>query len=241
MNWTEHESAQIISWLNEQYFGVRQFGSTTKAEIELFLFSVYLDHLIDNKEVFDDYTVGKQLHISMQKVRNLKEKKQLMYPKKDYYWVDAFVKCIENARYDPPTQLVKVTIPDVNVLKDVRHFLESNGWYDEYQLNPRLFQCKLDVFSDLCSKLPDHDGNIATDFFNDEVKKALMEKSKAKSEEEQSLIASFVKGSFKDGMRELGKNATVELIDFTLSLIPFGSVAKSAFHALSGVIAKTLK
>ena len=141
MTWTDKEKTRLTDWMNQNYFDNQNFGSTSKADFELFLFSLYVDHLIDNKETFDDYTVGKQLGITISRVRSLKEKKELKYHREDYCWVAYFIACIENARYDEIAHLVKVNIPDVNVIKDVRYFLEQNGWYDEYQLNPKLFQC----------------------------------------------------------------------------------------------------
>jgi len=32
---------------------------------------------------------------------------------------------------------VKVMIPEITVMMELRHFIEQNGWYDEYQLNPK--------------------------------------------------------------------------------------------------------
>ena len=175
MNWTHEEKIRLTDWINQNYFDNQNFGSVSKTDFELFLFSLYVDHLIDNKEIFDDYTVGKQLGITISRVRSLKERKELKYHREDYCWVAYFIACIENARYDETAHLVKVNIPDVNVIKDVRYFLEQNGWYDEYQLNPKLFQCRADIFIEMCNCLPDKDGNIENYVITDEAKEKIKE------------------------------------------------------------------
>ncbi|MCD7958253.1 MAG: hypothetical protein LUF89_01685 [Ruminococcus sp.] len=130
----------------------RNFGETTKSDFETLLFSIYLEHLIQNNLPYDDYTMSVTLGISESRVRTLKERKQLKYPI-NYCWQEAFASLVKNARYDKVSKMVKISIEDVNLMKEVRHFVRQNGWYDEFQLNPRLFQCRLDCFLLLCSKL----------------------------------------------------------------------------------------
>ena len=231
MNWTDKEKIRLTDWMNQNYFDNQNFGSVSKADFELFLFSLYVDHLIDNKEIFDDYTVGKQLGITISRVRSLKERKELKYHREDYCWVAYFIACIENARYDETAHLVKVNIPDVNVIKDVRYFLEQNGWYDEYQLNPKLFQCRADIFIEMCNRLPDKDGKVENYVIKDEAKEKLKEiASSTTSDKEKSSIAKIIGGATKEGIKELALTASKEVLSAALSAIPFGGIAKTAIN-----------
>ena len=85
-------------------------------------------------------------------------------------------------------------ITDVNVIKDARHFFEINGHYDEFQLNPKLFQCSLEAFVNNC------DDKNAKD-----------------------AIAKFTNGLIEDGLKELFINCSKEVILQGLNLIMPGS------------------
>lgn len=231
MIWTNEEKIKLTDWINDNYFDNKNFGAVSKAEFELFLFSMYYDHLIDSGEKCDDYIMGKQLGITINRIRNLKEKKELKYHRDDYYWVASFIKCIENARYDETTHLVKVNIPDVNVIKDVRYFLEQNGWYDEYQLNPKLFQCRADIFVEMCNCLPDREGMTESYNITTEAKERLREIShSASNDKEKTIIEKIIDGNVKEGLKELAHEASKELFSAVLSEIPFGGVAQSAIN-----------
>ena len=231
MNWTNEEIIKLTEWINQNYFDNQNFGSVSKADFELFLFSLYIDHLIDSKETSDDYTVGKQLGMTISRVRSLKEKKELKYHREDYCWVAYFITCIENARYDETTHFVKVNIPDVNVIKDVRYFLEQNGWYDEYQLNPKLFQCRVDIFIEICNRLPDKDGNVEGYIITDEAKEKLKELAENTTDnKEKSAISKILCGAAKKGVKDLALTASKEVLSVALSAIPFGSIAQSAIN-----------
>ena len=231
MNWTDEEKSKLTNWINNNYLNNQNFGSVSKSDFELFLFSLYLDHLIDGEKIYDDYTIGKQLGITISRVRSLKEKKELKYHRDDYYWVVSFIACIENARYDETTHLVKVNIPDVNVIKDVRYFLEKNGWYDEYQLNPKLFQCRADIFIEMCNILPDHNGNEERYTITEEVREKLQEiASYSSNEKEKAAIVKIISGVAKEGMKELALTASKEVLSAVLAAIPFGSMAQTAIN-----------
>lgn len=63
----------------------RNFGSVSKADFETLMFSIYIEHLLDNDLPYDDYTMSNSLGISESRIRTLKERKQLKYPR-EYIW-----------------------------------------------------------------------------------------------------------------------------------------------------------
>ena len=127
----------------------------------------------------------------------------------------------------------KMNIPDVNVLSELRHFVEQNSWCDEYQLNPRLCQCRLEIFVSLCKKL---EGNELQ--FDDDAKKKLKEFAKC-NQQEESFIEKILSGSLEDGLKGLAKAGTKVIITEVLKLIPFGGIAADAVDALVDVISKS--
>lgn len=56
------------------YFN-RNFGSVSKADFETLLFSIYIEHLIDNNLPYDDFSMSNSLGISESRIRTLKERK----------------------------------------------------------------------------------------------------------------------------------------------------------------------
>ncbi|MCD7959658.1 MAG: hypothetical protein LUF89_09380 [Ruminococcus sp.] len=187
------EKEKAFDAIADLYYN-RNFGTMTKADFETLLFSIYLEHLLDNHLPCDDYTMSIALGVSETRIRTLKERKQLKYPRA-YCWQKAFAKLVLYAKYDEVTKLVKMPIEDVNLMKEVRHFIQQNGWYDEFSRNPRLFQCKLDYFLLLCSKL---DGEIV---FTDSDKQKLRELEA--NEDERSAIEKILDHDFEDGFKEL--------------------------------------
>ena len=102
------------------YFN-KNFGSTTKVDFEILMFSFYLRASNIDRELLDsDYFVANNLGISDARVRTLKEKVQLKYPDKNYNWKKEFFKYAVNANFDKKKELIKFSIKNVNVIRDLR-------------------------------------------------------------------------------------------------------------------------
>ena len=127
----------------------KNFGSTSKADLEVLLFSVYIEHCIREKECFDDYTLSKELGITQARVRTLKERKELKYPHEDFNWQESFAEEIKNAKYDEHDRYIRLIVQDVNVMNEVRHYIEMRGWFDECSLNKKLLKIPLDCFAEV--------------------------------------------------------------------------------------------
>lgn len=156
----------------------------SKSDFETLLFSEYIEHCIENNIKYDDYSISKELGITQARVRSFKERKELKYPYKDFNWKKAFVTSVENAKYDTHNHRVKMIIQDINVMIEVRNFIEIEGWYDECSLNKKLLSIPLDCFVEICYEIEKFD-----DVFSDDVKK----KIKSISNSEDSSVKALLK------------------------------------------------
>lgn len=167
MTFSIEEKCALFDKLEQMYF-CQNFGSTSKADLEVFLFSEYIEHCLNAGFPYDDYSLSKILGISQSRIRTLKEKKELKYPRKGFDWKKAFADSVKNAKYDESDHYVKIIIQDVNVMNEIRHYIEDKGWYDECSLNRKLLRIPLGCFADICIE----DG-IQPDLFSAETRKKI--------------------------------------------------------------------
>lgn len=232
MEFSPEEMQDAFALIQERYYH-RNFGTMTKTDFETLLFRIYLNHLLVTNAPFDDYTMSKALGISQSKIRNLKARNELQYPRQSEHWKEHFAALVPNAVYDEQSRTVKMQIPEVTDMTELRYYLECNNWFDEYQLNPKLFQCRADFFLELCRSLGElltPDKNAETKL--KEIQKLLDEKS------ERSGIQKILDGAVEDGLKELAINGSKELITEVLKLLPFGGVAATAINAFVRVLEK---
>lgn len=207
----------------------KNFGSTSKADLEVLLFSEYIEHCIREKECFDDYTLSKELGITQARVRTLKERKELKYPHEDFNWQESFAEEIKNAKYDEHDRYIRLIVQDVNVMNEVRHYIEMRGWFDECSLNKKLLKIPLDCFAEVFLEKDD-------DFYkrlSPEDRKKLDDLGKSEPEVKK-LLADFT----KDGVKSFLMSASKTVIPEVLSLLPFGGFVRVAFDGLTSVIQK---
>lgn len=119
----------------------QNFGSANKSEIELQMFSIFMDAMIDHykneENVLDykacsDYEMGKLLGIPQEKVRTLKIKKQARYPQK-FDWRESLKTIQNDIVYDSEKKKVIIPMRDPNLYNEIRNFIEENGGYIEIQ------------------------------------------------------------------------------------------------------------
>lgn len=129
----------------------RNFGTLSKSEFDLMLFHYYLQNKQEEvgSRYVSDYDIGRDLGLTIQRVRSLREREALKWRSQED-WKEKFLKCLKYARYDEKSDAVKILVPDVNVIKEVRNFIEMAGLIDDYQLNPKVFQCNLDALIAIC-------------------------------------------------------------------------------------------
>lgn len=225
--------AQAFDLIADQFYNVN-FGRLSKADFEVLLFHIYIEQCLRKGHPYDDYTLSKELGITQTRVRALKVKKELQYPYADFNWKESFVGYISKARYDEKKALVKLQIPDVNVLMELRNYIETHGWYDEYQLNPKLFQCRVDIFIELCNSLDEGNGEIT---LNEEQKKRLAElKRSSRAGNEQSALDMIIAGDIKDGLKKLALEGAKELLCQVLGSLPGGKLFAKALNGLHNAL-----
>lgn len=120
------------------YFG--NFGTMQKADIEVLLFSIYLEEILNQSEedmnTYSDYTLAKQLGITQSKVSNLKIKKQLQYPYEGFDWKKSFKRICKNARYE--NGKIRINLRDKNLYYEIKNQIEKDGGYVEATLTSNL-------------------------------------------------------------------------------------------------------
>ncbi len=154
----------FVSEIKEECLN-RNFGTLSKSEFDLMIFHYYLLEQKDKKgsAYVSDYDIGKELGLTIQRVRSLREREALKQKPNDN-WKDDFLKGLPNARCEANGD-VKIPVPDVNVMKEVRNYFEAQGLYDEYHQNPKLFMCKLDALIAVCINLKS-EGNLCKDILD---------------------------------------------------------------------------
>ena len=231
---TTEEKARAFDRIMGQYYN-KNFGAMSKMDIDILMFDIYMEQLLDKNLPHDDYHMSKTLGISQSKIRSLKVRKELRYPRENFNWVDIFAEDLKRASFDPESKKVKVLISDVNVLSELRYFVEKNGWYDEYQLNPRLFQCRIDFFVDMIHKLAEDEMSL-----DKEARAKIKQLEKDLPDGKiKDAVQSILAGSIEDGAKKLLLYAGKKMGPELLGLLPIvGGPAKSVANALIEVLSK---
>jgi len=222
---TKEKKAAAFDKIAEKYY-FSNFGSTSKSDLDVLLFSEYLERCLSDAKPFDDYSLSKQLGITQSRIRTLKERKELLYPHDNFDWRVPFAESIKNARFDESDHYVKIPVQDVNVLIEARHYIEEKGWYDECSLNKKLLRIPFDCFVELFDE-------------DNELSKALSSEAKERVErisKSDNAISAFLNDFTKDGLKRFLMGASKEAILAVLGCLPFGGVAGKAFGFLGKAI-----
>ncbi|MBE6037680.1 MAG: hypothetical protein E7218_00545 [Anaerofustis stercorihominis] len=234
MTFEDKDKIDAFDEIAKRYFE-KNFGTMSKTDFETLLFHIYIENLLKNSENFDDYTISKELGITQSKVRTLKVRKELQYPREGFEWKEAFVQYIENAHYDEQTRRVSVIIPDINVHTELRYFMECNGLFDDYSLNPKLLRCHVSFFIDLIEIL--EDGNLELE---DGAENKLLEiKNECTERKIKDVIDKFQNGlsTTKDLIDIIVSVGSGDIIKGVLSIIRFGNgFAKGISSGLTKLI-----
>lgn len=180
----------------------RNFGTLSKSEFDLMLFHYYLlDLKTENGgEYISDYDIGKKLGLTIQRVRALREKDVLKWAT-EVDWKKSFIQSLKLAHCDLKDDVsnsdIKIPVPDVNVMKEVRHYLEEAGLFDDYQLNPKIFQCKLDVLIAICLSFEQVDNDFCKTILNELRNSNDGNVSRAVAEREHPNLAALSKAAKK--------------------------------------------
>lgn len=228
MSWSLEEKARMFDQISEHYYR-QNFGSFTKADMELLMFHFYLENEINTTRLPDgmidynkcsDYSIGKRLGITQQRVKSLKIKKQLIYPLV-FDWKKALAALMKNARYEPEQNKITLSIPDPNLLIEIQNYVEENGGYFATQLNSKLLSLRVEYFFELAYLVEDGKNQKT-------IEKALVKELKKHTKNEPSLEVKSVGKS----LMEFGANSTTILANLLTLFNPTNVIAS----ALIGII-----
>lgn len=129
------------------------------------MFTAYLDSLDENE--INDYEISIDLGITESKVRNLRIKSQLQYPR-EIKWEEKLASAIEKGTYDPVQKQVTITIEDPSVRNRIRYEVESRFGTVNLSLNSK--QLVLPVESSLIlAAYAEKDSDAVLDKLNNEL------------------------------------------------------------------------
>jgi len=153
ITFTVQEKADCFEQISKIFYNTN-FGQASKTEVELLMFKFYFEKLVKSSQTStgnidynacSDYKISKKLGITQQRVRNMKIRKQLVYPV-DYDWQKELSILMDNARYDEKLSKITVSIPDPNLFYDIQNFIEELGGYIDIQLNSKILQIRAEYF-----------------------------------------------------------------------------------------------
>ena len=153
---TEPEKAELFDEIAALFYK-QNFGMASKSEIELLMFHIYLEKMIQQNINADgtldynqcsDYRISRELGITPQRVNNLKLRSHMVHPI-EFEWEKSFATLIEHAYYDKERQTVIVSIPDPTLMMKIQEEIELKGGFYEKQLNSKLLQMKACYFVQL--------------------------------------------------------------------------------------------
>lgn len=220
--WTQEEKAKKFDEIALNYYNVN-FGNFSKSQIDLLMFSIYLDKLIETNQNFDDYSLSKQLGIVQSSIRQLKKKKQLIYPR-DYKWYEAFLEYCQNAQFDKSDRIV-INIPDPNVYIELQNAIEEIGGYVEVQLNSKLLKIPPGYFVELLLKI-NQIANGLSEKENKQFKKEFIKELNKKLKSDKGIAEEITEGSHIKKLTKNGLKAVFGILGKTNPLFSLGSFIK---------------
>ncbi len=99
----------------------KRFGTFSKADFEILMFTIYLDMLDSPAK---DYNISIDLGITESKVRQLRIKSQLLYPR-NLDWQDELHRAMEKGFYDQTNHTITIMIEDPSVQSLIKSKIES--------------------------------------------------------------------------------------------------------------------
>ena len=225
-NLSPEKKAKLFDRIADEYYNVN-FGTFSKSQIDLLMFSIYLDELIEAGECFDDYTLSKQLGIVQTSVRQFKKKKQLIYPR-DYKWYEVFLKYNENAVFDGRGRIV-INIPDSDVYLELQHAIEEIGGYVEVQLNPKLLKIPPEYYIELLLKIHQTD-NRSDVKSTEKIKRDFIKKLNECYLKDNELNCEFTNKTFLTKLKEIGLKIGLDIL---MDVLPVPSIIAPIIKSLN--------
>lgn len=148
MNTMEKEKI-IMSRLKEAELFTKRFGSFTKSDYEILMFSIYRDLQM---EACRDYEMSLALGITESKVRSLRIKSQLCYPK-ELNWKDELCKALNKGNLDKKDLTITIMIEDPSVHNLLKNIIEKTYGTVRLSLNSKLMTLPVESYLLLAMEL----------------------------------------------------------------------------------------
>ncbi|MBR5336810.1 MAG: hypothetical protein IK152_02380 [Lachnospiraceae bacterium] len=146
----DKSKAEAFDKLAEMYYKTN-FATTPKAEVDLFMFSVYLNRLYQSEDVqeqdYSDYSLSRVLGITQNRVSSFKERMELKYPREAYEWRESFKNVLPKAEFVDGK--VQIYIYDQRLFTELKNVIYLLGSYSEERLTKQLIVVTPPVFVDL--------------------------------------------------------------------------------------------
>ena len=175
----EKTKAAAFDKIAELYYS-KNFSASSKSEVELLMFSIYMDEMIGNCKKSDgtidysvcsDYEMGKQLGITQERVRMLKVKKQARYPV-EFRWQDSLLSIKDSVRYDDGINKIIIPTRDPNLYNEIRNYIEDHGGYIEIKRSGNYIQIRPEhYFMLVYEELSETDQNMCRKELEKELRK----------------------------------------------------------------------
>lgn len=221
-------------------FYEKNFGSATKSEIELQMFSILVDVMIDNNidrndvlnyDKCSDYEIGKMLGIPQEKVRTLKIKKQARYPR-EFDWKESLQSIKESIVYDASKEKIIIPMRDPNLYNEIRNFIEEKGGYIEIQRGNNYLQMRPEYFFILLYKASDdeEDKRIIRENFAKKLRKHNEDTSidEIKTDKELSEIALSYGNDFFELAKSIVEGVSNPLVAIISGIQCISKIAKKS-------------
>ncbi|MCC8111042.1 MAG: hypothetical protein LIO74_05290 [Ruminococcus sp.] len=167
----------------------KNFGTVSKSDMELLMFRFYMEAMIETNKIGDsdvisyaacsDYKMSQKLGITQQRVRNLKVKKELIYPQKDFHWEQSLAYLLqEKNKVEFHNGIIRVNIPDPNLFDAIQDFVEDHGGYVDLHYNRKILEIKEEYLLQLAIMLEQKENQEKIlDYINKELKREKLGKS----------------------------------------------------------------
>jgi hypothetical protein len=207
--------SNLLKRTQEADLFTRRFGSFSKSDYEILMFTVFLDSL---PVPLRDYDISIALGITESKVRSLRVKSQLMYPR-NLEWTEELTKSIEHGYYDRTTGQITVTFEDPSIQNLMKNKIEENFGTVGQTLNTKQLVLPIESFL-LLAALAEQDESV------------ILAKLNAKLAEESAGIAVIEKKQLKERFM----NAISDPVAFVSSLMSIYSAGRPIIEAVLRLI-----
>ena len=175
----------LMNRILESEVFTRKFGTFTKSDYEILMFTIFMDSQRSN---IRDYDVSIALGIPESKVRNLRVKSQLLYPR-EINWIDELNSAIMHGYYDSSTGSITVTIEDPSVQSLLKNKVEENYGVVSLTLNNKQLVLPIESFL-LLAAFSEENPDYVIESLNSLLRKETKNKYKI---ENKSLKEKFLK------------------------------------------------